>query len=104
MPDNIRLATKEEILKNLKKTYNKRKMSYKEYILEVKKVEKYYDKWKEEFNKTTNQNNGENIDMTNEELAIGKRLSELQTNTKTIQEQESNTTLEEEDNKKEKED
>lgn len=37
--------TKEEYLKSLKKMYNKHLMTYKQYMLETKKVEKY---WKED--------------------------------------------------------
>lgn len=81
-----RFATKEEILKNLKKMYNSHRMTYKEYMLQVKKTEKYYDEWKADYDRqfggdTTSETV---IDMTNEELAIGKRLSELQDKQKPI--------------------
>lgn len=35
-------ATKAERLKNLKKLYNQHRINYKQYMLEVKKVEKYW--------------------------------------------------------------
>lgn len=35
--------TKESALKELKKQYNKHKISYKEYMLQTKRVEKYWD-------------------------------------------------------------
>lgn len=76
MAEEKRFATKEEILKNLKKQYKLRRLTYKEYMVEVHRTEKHYDEWLAEFEKSQN---GENeYDMTNEELAIGKRMSELQ--------------------------
>lgn len=89
MPDKgtTRLATKEEVLKNIKKAYNQHKLSYKEYMLEVKRTEKYYDSWKTALEESVNKQN-EEIDMTNEELAIGQRLTDLQSKKTTIQEQE----------------
>ena len=86
MSDNgERFATKEEILKNLKKQYNNHRISYKEYMLQVKKTEKYYDQWLNEYE---NHKNGvSEYDTTNEELAIGKKMDELQNKVKPIQEQ-----------------
>lgn len=88
-----RFATKEEVLKNLKNMYKKKKLTYKQYMVEVNRTEKHYDEWKAQFDAM---NNGENkIDMTNEELAIGKRLSDLQSKPVTVQEQEANVENEE---------
>ena len=85
MPENEeRFATKEEILKGLKKQYNNHRISYKEYMLQVKKTEKYYDKWLAEYEE---RKNGPKIDTTNEELAIGKKMDELQNKVKPIQEE-----------------
>lgn len=81
MPEQgkTRFATKDEILKNYKKALKNHKITYKEYMVEVHRVEKYYDKWKSEYEKTVEgKDSSPEIDMTNEELAIGKRLSELQ--------------------------
>ena len=71
-----RFATKEEILNAIKQSYKKKKISYKEYMVQINKVEKHYDEWKKGYEAERGINN--EIDMTNEELAIGKRLSELQ--------------------------
>jgi hypothetical protein len=71
-----RFATKEEILKNLKQQYKKRRLTYKEYMVEVHRTEKHYDEWLAEYEKTYG--NSSEYDMTNEELAIGQRMSELQ--------------------------
>ena len=85
-----RFATKEEILTNLKKAYKANKLLYKDYMLQVKKTEKYYDEWKAEYERARygNTSSDTEIDMTNEELAIGKRLTELQTKKETVEEQE----------------
>lgn len=71
-----RFATKEEVLKAIKEAYKKKKISYKEYMVQINKVEKHYEEWKRGYEAERGINN--EIDMTNEELAIGKRLSELQ--------------------------
>ena len=71
-----RFATKDEILKAIKESYKKKKISYKEFMVQINKVEKHYDEWKKGYEAERGINN--EIDMTNEELAIGKRLTELQ--------------------------
>ena len=83
-----RFATKEEVLKNLKDMYKKKRLTYKQYMVEVHRTEKHYDEWKAQFDAANGENN--EIDMTNEELAIGKRLSDLQSKPVTVQEQEAN--------------
>ena len=83
-----RFATKEEVLKNLKDMYKKKRLTYKQYMVEVHRAENHYDEWKAQYEAA---NGGSNeIDMTNEELAIGKRLSDLQSKPVTVQEQEAN--------------
>lgn len=78
-----RFATKQEILKGLRRQYNNHRISYKEYMLQVKKTEKYYDQWLKDYE---NQKNGvSEVDTTNEELAIGKKLNELQTKETPVQ-------------------
>lgn len=78
-----RFATKQEILKGLRRQYNNHRISYKEYMLQVKKTEKYYDQWLKDYE---NQKNGvSKVDTTNEELAIGKKLDELQTKETPVQ-------------------
>ena len=72
-----RFATKEEILKNLKKQYKQHRITYKQYMVELHRTEKHYDEWLAEYEKSQGNDSGE-YDMTNEELAIGKRMSELQ--------------------------
>ena len=54
--------------------------------MEKAKTEKYYDQWLKDYE---NQKNGvSEVDTTNEELAIGQRLTDLQSKKTTIQEQE----------------
>ena len=69
-----RFATKEEVLKNLKDMYKKKRLTYKQYMVEVHRAENHYDEWKAQYEAANGESN--EIDMTNEELAIGKRLSE----------------------------
>ena len=84
-----RFATKEEILKNLKRQYTKHRISYKEYMLQVKKTEKYYDQWKADYEAQKNGvQPGQEYDTTNEELAIGKKMEELQSKPELIENQE----------------
>lgn len=83
-----RFATKEEVLKNLKDMYKKKRLTYKQYMVEVNRTEKHYDEWKAQYDAANGGNN--EIDMTNEELAIGKRLTDLQSKPVTVQEQEAN--------------
>jgi hypothetical protein len=88
-----RFATKEEVLKNLKDMYKKKRLTYKQYMVEVNRTEKHYDEWKAQYDAANGGNN--EIDMTNEELAIGKRLNDLQSKPVTVQEQEANVENEE---------
>ena len=83
-----RFATKEEVLKNLKDMYKKKRLTYKQYMVEDNRTEKHYDEWKAQYDAANGGNN--EIDMTNEELAIGKRLTDLQSKPVTVQEQEAN--------------
>jgi len=43
MPEKENNLTKAEALKNLKKMYNKHLLDYKQYMLQVKRIEKYWD-------------------------------------------------------------
>lgn len=93
-----RFATKDEILKNLKKAYKSRRLTYKDYMLEVNRTEKHYDEWLAAYEKA----NGETkYDMTNEELAIGKRMEELQAKPTSVQEQENEAIIQLENNEEE---
>lgn len=88
-----RFATKEEVLKNLKDMYKKKRLTYKQYMVEVNRTEKHYDEWKAQYDAANGESN--KIDMTNEELAIGKRLNDLQSKPTTVQEQETSVENEE---------
>lgn len=94
-----RFATKEEILKNLKKAYNAHRLTYKQYMVEVNRTEKHYDEWVAEYKESKEEES--KYDMTNEELAIGKRMEELQAKPITLQEQEEEklSQIENEENK-----
>ena len=52
-----KLMSKEEMLKNVKENYKKHRITYKQFMVDTKRIEKHYDEWEKEFNEEINKNN-----------------------------------------------